>query len=154
MFGSVDKTYSVKECKFSNIYIIPVRSNEYSCIHNTEEWPKKTLSSNHKYRLKKSILFHQEIEGKKKKDNIRGSCCTKEKKSREQDFSNHSFLIGKTTLINIMQKKKGGDGASRKETLTVIKRNMIMLSDLMSTSHNDDIWNISTSGLLCYRQLV
>lgn len=53
-----------------------------------------------------------------------------------------------------MQKKKGGDGASRKETLTVIKRNMIMLSDLMSTSHNDDIWNISTSGLLCYRQLV
>lgn len=75
------------------------------------------------------------------------------KKSREQYFSNHSFLVGKITIINIMQKKKGGDGASRKETLTVIKRNMIMLSDLMNTSHNADIWN-GISGLLYYRQLV
>lgn len=92
MFGSVDKTYSVKECKFSNIYIIPVRSNEYSCIHNTEEWPKKTLSSNHKYRLKKSILFHQEIEGKKRKITLEGAVAQKKKKAESRISATIPFL--------------------------------------------------------------
>lgn len=50
-----------------------------------------------------------------------------------------------------MQKKKGGDRASRKEAMAVIKGNTIMPSDLMNKSHNADLWD-GTAGLPCYRQ--
>lgn len=86
--------------------------------------------------------FHSEM-NEKKRENIRGSCCTKEKKN-QQHFRNLSFLVGKIIIINTMQKKKRGEWACKKEAMTVTKGNMIMFSDLMNTSHNADFWDGTT----------